>query len=280
MDETAPLLADDSTEATATPTPIDEVSVDSEDLTTVTSGPSEKHSVLQVYPASKVVEHSHPQIHTRSFKSLEPDEGNTTTTIQDLSTEDRLVLLCQQKSWGEFTYLAYKIAATSDMEKFASYKLATMQQISQDQHDHSRQGDLTERVPSGFHLVKATGDGNCLFHSASISLVGEEQLSNKLRLYSVLQAVLHYDEYMKKYTSLATTLELAQEYLKEYCTDEVYLRRPKGDGVTCMELIQFMLREETQNTAKLGAYSGGVVNNPRRTCTARGCVCVYIFLPL
>ena len=35
MDETAPLLADDSTEATATPVPTDEASVDPADPTTV-----------------------------------------------------------------------------------------------------------------------------------------------------------------------------------------------------------------------------------------------------
>ena len=46
--------------------------------------------------------------------------------------------------------------------------------------------------------MKATGDGNCLFRSASVLLVGEEYLANILRLFAVLQAVLHFDHYMAK----------------------------------------------------------------------------------
>lgn len=46
--------------------------------------------------------------------------------------------------------------------------------------------------------MKSTGDGNCLFHSASIALVGNEDISNNLRLFATLHAVLHLDHYMTK----------------------------------------------------------------------------------
>lgn len=46
--------------------------------------------------------------------------------------------------------------------------------------------------------MDATADGNCLFHSVSISIVGSEYLATSLRLFAVLQAVIHFDHYMEK----------------------------------------------------------------------------------
>ena len=46
--------------------------------------------------------------------------------------------------------------------------------------------------------MKSTADGNCLFHSASIALLGNEDISSTLRLFAVLHAVLHFEHYMTK----------------------------------------------------------------------------------
>ena len=46
--------------------------------------------------------------------------------------------------------------------------------------------------------MESTADGNCLFHSASIALLGNEDISSTLRLFAVLHAVLHFEHYMTK----------------------------------------------------------------------------------
>ena len=57
---------------------------------------------------------------------------------------------------------------------------------------YSRQLRLSERIPSGLQAVKASQDGNCLFHSVSIALFGSEEKSALLRLASVCHAIEHY----------------------------------------------------------------------------------------
>lgn len=49
------------------------------------------------------------------------------------------------------------------------------------------------------------GDGNCLFCSASLLLVGEESLASVLRLLAVVQAVTHFDHYMPKVSTKSYT---------------------------------------------------------------------------
>ena len=41
---------------------------------------------------------------------------------------------------------------------------------------HRRQKRLRECIPRGYALVQSTGDGNCLFNSVSIGLIGDESL--------------------------------------------------------------------------------------------------------
>ena len=48
----------------------------------------------------------------------------------------------------------------------------------------------------------------------------------------------------------------AQQLLSSFSTEEVCLQRPTHAGVTCEEILMYMLREEAKNTAKNGAYSG------------------------
>jgi len=51
----------------------------------------------------------------------------------------------------------------------------------------------------------------------------------------------------------------AQQFLAGFCTELVYQQRPTHEGVTCEEILQYMLKGEARNTAKLGAYSGTLV---------------------
>ena len=53
---------------------------------------------------------------------------------------------------------------------------------------------------------------------------------------------------------MVTDLGMAQQLLGGYSTEEVYARRP--EGLTCQEVVQYILREEAKNTSKYGAYSG------------------------
>ena len=58
---------------------------------------------------------------------------------------------------------------------------------------------------------------------------------------------------------MATDLGLAQQFLAGFSTEEVYLHRPQHVGLTCKDIVEYMLKEETKMTAKLGAYSGALV---------------------
>ena len=61
----------------------------------------------------------------------------------------------------------------------------------------SRQVNLSKRIPSGLYAIRASPDGNCLFHSVSIALFGSEEKSALLRLASVCHAAEHYEHYLK-----------------------------------------------------------------------------------
>ena len=51
----------------------------------------------------------------------------------------------------------------------------------------------------------------------------------------------------------------AHEFLAGFCIELVYQQRPTHEGVTCEEILQYMLKEEARKTAELGAYSDTVV---------------------
>lgn len=151
-----------------------------------------------------------------------------------MSTEDILALLSQQGTWEAFTSLVAKITArtASNMEMIASLEPITIRQIprswqdirfdwwcmnrtsniSQVYHLFRRQKELKDRIPSGFHLVKSTGDGNCLFCSASLLLVGEESLASVLRLLAVVQAVTHFDHYLAKVSTNSYTIYILYKW--------------------------------------------------------------------
>ena len=46
--------------------------------------------------------------------------------------------------------------------------------------------------------MTSTADGNCLFHSASTALLGNEDISSDLRLFAAIHAVLHFEHYVTK----------------------------------------------------------------------------------
>lgn len=52
---------------------------------------------------------------------------------------------------------------------------------------------LAKRIPLGMHLLHSTMDGNCLFTSASVALIGDTSLGALFRLCSVSFAVEHFD---------------------------------------------------------------------------------------
>ena len=69
-------------------------------------------------------------------------------------------------------------------------------------------------------------------------------------LYCIV--LLHFLQYL----SVLTDLGMGQQLLAGFCTEQVYLQRPVHEGLTCQEIVQYMLREEAKNTAKIDAYSG------------------------
>lgn len=48
----------------------------------------------------------------------------------------------------------------------------------------------------------------------------------------------------------------AQQLLSGFSRSDVYSRRPRHDGVTCRDIVLYMLREEAIVTSNNGAYSG------------------------
>lgn len=54
---------------------------------------------------------------------------------------------------------------------------------------------MPDDIPANLNPTKVTGNGNCLFNSASINLVGNEDLSVVLRLLTAAELYLHADFY-------------------------------------------------------------------------------------
>lgn len=61
-------------------------------------------------------------------------------------------------------------------------------------HLHSR-SKLSD-VPKGMAPAIVSEDGDCLFHSVSVALVGDEALSDSLRLGATLWGVGHLEHYV------------------------------------------------------------------------------------
>lgn len=143
---------------------------------------------------------------------------------------------------------------------------------------HRRQKRLRECIPRGYALVQSTGDGNCLFNSVSIGLIGDESLGTSLRLMAVLHAVQHFDHYMEAVSfacilsswhlihcnypltqsQICPQLEdtgMAIQFLASVSTDEAFQNRPKMFP-TKEELGCYTLQQETMQTSKLNSFSG------------------------
>ena len=143
---------------------------------------------------------------------------------------------------------------------------------------HRRQKRLRECIPRGYALVESTGDGNCLFNSVSIGLIGDESLGTFLRLITVLHAVQHFDHYMEAVSfgcilpswdlihcnypltqsQISPQLEdpgMAIQFLASVSTDEAFQNRPKMFP-TKEELVCYTLQQETMQTSKLNSFSG------------------------
>ena len=64
-----------------------------------------------------------------------------------------------------------------------------------------RQECAREKNPAGYQALLASADGNCLFNSISILLFGDERYASHLRLATIIQAVDHYNHYVKMVSS-------------------------------------------------------------------------------
>lgn len=56
---------------------------------------------------------------------------------------------------------------------------------------------LRKRIPAGYHVVKSTGDGNCLFNSVSTAISGDESFGPALRILAVLHGIEHFQHYLQ-----------------------------------------------------------------------------------
>ena len=54
---------------------------------------------------------------------------------------------------------------------------------------------MPDDIPTEIIPTKVTGDGNCLFNSVSVLLVGSEDLAATLRLLTAAELYLHQDFY-------------------------------------------------------------------------------------
>ena len=80
---------------------------------------------------------------------------------------------------------------------------------------------LSNCIPPGYHVIKSTGDGNCLFNSISIALCGDESLGAGLRLLAVLHGIGHFQHYLQMVNACihsgVTLYKLC--YVIAFCTD-------------------------------------------------------------
>ena len=138
------------------------------------------------------------------------------------------------------------------------------------------QRSLSDVIPTGFTALRSTEDGDCLFTSASLALLGNESASSLLHFISLCSAVDHFSDYLKlvgeqpkvhyciiiqfcnymQYVAELKEPDSAQQFV---CTmascDLTFLNRPQ-DNPTTECLIKYILMEEICTTAHCGAYSG------------------------
>lgn len=159
---------------------------------------------------------------------------------------------------------------------------------------HTSSYSCRSRYPKGYLPAHSTPDGNCLFNAVSTTISGTEKLGTLLRLATVLQGVGHLEHYTSMvmntlvhhatqsytywyFTQLKAELPDPDRLQQFICTvassDDVFERRPK-DHPTAEELIQYILKEEIQATARLGSYSGNN-HNTRTTYNATLCMTLY-----
>lgn len=54
------------------------------------------------------------------------------------------------------------------------------------------------QVAVNYTPLQATGDGNCLYNSVSLSLIASERLSRQLRLMVVIEVILNRGFYLQQ----------------------------------------------------------------------------------
>lgn len=142
---------------------------------------------------------------------------------------------------------------------------------------HRLHKSITEKLPRGLYPIQVPADGNCFFSSISMALFGDITYSAALRLAAVCHAADHYNHYLEmvsyllqiiiecplyklslyfQYQSAVKDVGEAQQLLGTVVSsNRAYESRPT-DHPTVIDLLHYMLRECTRDTAVLGRYSG------------------------
>ncbi|XP_072023175.1 uncharacterized protein [Amphiura filiformis] len=128
-------------------------------------------------------------------------------------------------------------------------------------------GARNKRFPNAFRKGKdniiamsATGDGNCFFHSISLLLFGNEDMTTLLRLFCAYKAAQEFDNYVHHLLLFLGDGKKAdpgsvQFYIQEVCSDAQFQRAPK-DKPTSESLMEYCVTEQIKDCLKDRKYAG------------------------
>eukprot|EP00794_Sanderia_malayensis_P001740 gene1740-1939_t len=123
-----------------------------------------------------------------------------------------------------------------------------------------------KNLPSGKCRIRTTADGNCLYNSIRISLLGTENVAAILRLASVFAGISHIDHFVDSYGPGLTSMADTVQFIWSTTTQEVLqlvLSRQYNDY---HQMLTDTVKAEIMETAKEKLYSGYL--QIRFICTA------------
>lgn len=117
--------------------------------------------------------------------------------------------------------------------------------------------------------VKATGDGNCLFNSASIAICGSEKLASELRLRTAIELALH-PEFYSSHPIISEVDLTTRSGRRKYSKDAIYDAVILSDNASrkfANEGFQSAIEQEILNTMRQAARFSSSIQTVGTCCS-------------
>eukprot|EP00794_Sanderia_malayensis_P014472 gene14472-biopygen11586 len=108
-------------------------------------------------------------------------------------------------------------------------------------------------IPQNMVPVVSAGDGNCLFNSLGLLLLGKQAVAPILRLAAILHGIEHIQCYIREYSQMFSTTEELQNFLFVITSNKMF---KSIHGRTVETRLRSALQGELLGMTKIGDYAG------------------------